>query len=144
MFNNFFDIAIIFVLIITTLWGFTLGFIASLLFLGIIFFGGLFFNFIVAQVSLFFASSNFDSLVQILFTLGMIVLIAKICQMLFSMFLTNAIFSKVAGGLLGFLTGIVISIFAVKYLKQFYFFQDEIARSTVIPYIVQISQFFSL
>ena len=144
MFNNFFDIAIIFVLIITTLWGFTLGFIASLIFFGIIFFGGLFLNFIVAQVSLFFASSNFDSLVQILFTLGMIVLIAKVSQILFSMFLTNAIFSKVAGGLVGFLTGIVISIFAVRYLKQFYFFQDEIARSTVIPYIVQISQFFSL
>jgi uncharacterized membrane protein required for colicin V production len=144
MLNNFLDILILSIIVISTLWGFFLGFILSLLFLIAIFFG----KFIITVIfpNIFAPISAFIShpLIEIFLLLFVFFLLITISRSLLYRFFPSSVFNRVLGGLLGFFTGIFLSNLLFQVISKITHFQDEINSSSLTPYIIKFSENFLL
>ena len=87
---------------------------------------------------------NLSAIVSFVIILGIFILTAKLLRILLQVFFSNlAIMSRVFGGLIGFVIGIILS-YAFFYTTSNYVpvFADEIAKSRLANFVLNIGQLF--
>ena len=141
VFNNFFDILIISIIVITTLYGFYLGLIATLILFIAIIFGKILFNNLLPQFVVFLDTQTINPLIQILIFIILIFIIIKFCKIFIYKVIFFPFLDKIIGGILGFLGSIILISYLLKIIKSVSYFQDEIANSALIPYVIQLVQY---
>ena len=144
MLDNFLDILIITILLISVLGGYFLGFIIFLIFtLSLLIGQPLVFKLLAGLFnSPFLNSFNYSPLLQILIFIGLLFILIKFSQFLLLRWGGVSLLSRILGGILGFLGGLFFNNFLINKLVLFPFFQDEINSSLLIPYVLQFYQYF--
>ncbi len=148
MLTNFFDVIFLLIFAFCTLWGFFIGFLGSLVLFGFIFLGAIFAKAVHLNLQSLIlnlvGNPNLSAIVSFVIILGIFILTAKLLRILLQVFFSNlAIMSRVFGGLIGFVIGIILS-YAFFYTTSNYVpvFADEIAKSRLANFVLNIGQLF--
>ena len=145
MLSNFFDVIFILIFLSFSLWGFFLGFIYSVVFLGIIFIGVLvakaihltFTTYLVA----FVGNHNLSAFLSFFFVLFLFIILGKLFKVFFNNYFSFSILSRVAGGLVGFFSGFLFNYTLLYTVSKYIpFLQDDLANSNLALYILKLGQ----
>ena len=148
MITNFFDVIFLFIFAFCTLWGFFLGFFGSLVLFGFVFLGTVLVKAVHINLQSLIlpliGSPNLSAIVSFLIIIAVFILLAKSLRFLLNAFFFNLnTISRVLGGAVGFVIGIVFShafLYAISnYMPAF---KDDIAYSKLAKFILNISQIF--
>ena len=146
--TNFFDVIFLLIFVFCTLWGFFLGFLGSLVLFGFIFLGAILAK--AAHLNLqslilpLISNPNLSAIVSFVIILAVFILLAKLLRGLLRVFFYNlTMISRIFGGLIGFVIGIILS-YAFFYATSNYVpaFADDVAQSKLANFVLNIGQLF--
>lgn len=143
MLSNFFDVIFIVIFLSCSLWGFFVGFINSILYLGTILIGILIakpLHTVIQPYLIVFSSSNIASIASFVIIVFTLIIVAQIIKSLFIKKFSISLFNSIGGGLIGFFLGFLLN-YTVLYLSATYvnFFKDDILSSKLAPFIYNFS-----
>ncbi len=148
MVTNFFDIIFLLIFVFSTLWGFFLGFTGSLVLFGFIFLGAILAKAVHLNLQSLIlpliGNPNLSAIISFLIILVIFILLSKLLRFFLHVFFFNiSAISRVFGGLIGFVIGIVLS-YVFFYATSNYIpaFKDGIAQSKIVNIILNITQLF--